>query len=94
MHDEELPMTEPSTDDPAQRTARHLTVAIRAIDEAFGDGHAAANPALVAAFLQSASIEAAILSGESVAAMLDAQAQRSVTQVCAAMESLRPRLFG
>jgi len=85
---------EERSEEAAARTARHLNAAIAAIDEAFGAGHAAANPALVAAFLQSASIEAAILSGESVAAMLDAQAQRSVGQVCAAMESLRPRLFG
>ena len=82
------------SEEAAGRTAQHLKAAVDAIDEAFGAGHAAANPALVAAFLQSASIEAAILSGESVAAMLDAQAQRSVTQVCGAMESLRPRLFG
>jgi len=82
------------TPDAAARTADHLKVAIREIDAAFGAGHAAANPALVAAFLQSSSIEAAILSGESVAAMLDQRAERSVGQVCAAMESLRPRIFG
>ncbi len=82
------------TSDAADRTAQHLKAAIRTIDAAFGEGHAAANPSLVAAFLQSASLETAILSGESVAAMLDARAERSVGQVCAAMESLRPRLFG
>ena len=87
-------MTDTPPDAPADRTAGHLTAAIDAIDGAFGAGHAAANPALVAAFLQSASIESAILSGESVAAMLDARAERSVAQVCGAMESLRPRLFG
>jgi len=81
-------------DNAAGNTARHLQAAIREIDAAFGAGHAASNPALVAAFLQSASIETAILSGESVAAMLDKRAERSVGQVCAAMESLRPRLFG
>ena len=82
------------TDAAAERTAQHLKAAIASIDGAFGTGHAAANPALVAAFLQSASIEAAILSGESVAAMLDARAERSVGQVCTSMENLRPRLFG
>ena len=81
-------------DQAAARTARHLEAAVEAIDGAFGAGHAAANPALVAAFLQSASIEAAILSGEAVAGKLDARAERSVREVCAAMESLRPRLFG
>ncbi len=78
----------------AERTANHLKAAIDAIDSAFEPGHAAANPALVAAFLQSASLESAILSGEAVAGMLDTRAERSVEQVCAAMESLRPRLFG
>ena len=78
----------------AARTARHLGAAKEAIDAAFGAGYAAANPALVAAYLQSASIEAAILSGERVAGLIDRRAERSVGQVCAAMESLRPRLFG
>ncbi len=78
----------------AERTGAHLTAAIRAIDAAFGEGHAAANPALVAAFLQSASLESVILSGESVATLLDGRAERSVNQVCSSMESLRPRIFG
>jgi len=82
------------SEEAAARTAAHLGAAIRAIDGAFGEGHAAANPALVAAFVQSASLETAVLSGESVAAMLDARAERAVGQVCASMESLRPRLFG
>ncbi len=78
----------------AGRTAQHLTAAVEAIDGAFGAGHAAANPSLVAAFLQSASLEAVILSGEAVAGMLDKRAERSVAQVCTSMENLRPRLFG
>ena len=87
-------MGEDATGAAAARTARHLAAAIREIDGAFGEGHAAANPALVAAFVQSASLESAILSGETVAGMLDARAERSVRAVCASMESLRPRLFG
>lgn len=82
------------SEEAAARTAAHLGAAIREIDGAFGTGHAAANPALVAAFIQSASLETAVLSGESVAAMLDARAERSVAQVCTSMENLRPRLFG
>lgn len=82
------------SEEAARRTAQHLTAAVASIDEAFGAGHAAANPALVAAFLQSASLEAVILSGEAVAAMLDKRAERSVGQVCTSMENLRPRLFG
>lgn len=78
----------------AARTARHLAAAIEAIDGAFGVGHAAANPALVAAFLQSASIETAILSGEATVQFLDTRIDRSTERVCKAMENLRPRIFG
>lgn len=82
------------SDAAAERTTAHLKAAIHEIDGAFGDGYAAANPALVAAFLQSASLESIVLSGESVATLLDNRAERSVAQLCSAMESLRPRLFG
>jgi hypothetical protein len=82
------------TNPAAARTASHLAAAIESIDGAFGDGHAAANPALVAAFLQSASIETAILSGEATVQFLDTRIDRSTERVCKAMENLRPRIFG
>lgn len=79
---------------PSQRTAQHLRDAIAAIDGAFGEGHAAANPSLVAAFVQSASLETAILSGEATVQFLDERIDRSTERVCKAMENLRPRIFG
>ena len=82
------------SDAATERTTAHLKAAIREIDGAFGAGYAAANPTLVSAFVQSASLESIVLSGESVAMLLDTRADRSVNQLCAAMESLRPRLFG
>ncbi len=82
------------TDAAAARTAQHLTAAVEAIDGAFGAGHAAANPSLVAAFLQSASIETAILSGDATVQFLDARIERSTERMCKAMENLRPRIFG
>ena len=78
----------------SQRTARHLTDAIAAIDGAFGEGYAAENPTLVAAFLQSASLETAILSGEATVSFLDTRVEKSTERVCKAMENLRPRIFG
>ncbi len=78
----------------AGKTAQHLRHAVESIDAAFGAGHAAANPALVAAFLQSASIETAILSGEASVEVLEARIERATERVCKAMENLRPRIFG
>jgi len=77
-----------------ERSAAHLGAAAAAIDAQFGEGYAAQNPTLVAAFLLSATAETAILSGEATVRKLDERIERSTERVCGAMESLRPRLFG
>lgn len=93
-----------ATDRAAERTARHLAAAVEAIDAKLGEGYAAANPALVAAFLQSASIETAVLSGEATVQIVDAtvrqsidtvdrSVQRAVDRMAASIEYLKPRLF-
>jgi len=82
----------------ADRTSHHLKRAVEAIDAQFGDGYAAENPTLVASFLQSASIESAILSAdaalESTLGTVLPHADKSVDRVCASLEYLKPRLFG
>lgn len=63
--------------------ARYLEEARRAIDRVFGEGHAAANPELVAAFVQACAIEAAINAGRI--------ASRETNETILRM---KPRLFG
>lgn len=81
-------------DTPAERSAAHLKSAAEAIDRQFGEGYAAANPNLVAAFMLSATAETAILSGEATVEKLDQRIERSSERMCNAIENLRPRLFG
>lgn len=47
----------------APQIARHLSNVVTAIDAQFGDGYAANHPQLVAAMVQSATIEAAVATG-------------------------------
>ena len=88
----------------ADRTARHLAAAVAAIDARLGEGYAKDNPELVAAFLQSASIQSAVLSGEATVQIVDAtvresietvdrSVQRAVDRMAASVEYLKPRLF-
>ncbi len=63
--------------------SRYLEEARRSIDAVFGDGHAAANPSLVAAFLQACAIEAAVNAGRI--------ASRETNETILRM---KPRLFG
>lgn len=62
---------------------RYLEEARRGIDAVFGEGHAAANPALVAAFVQACAIEAAVNAGRI--------ASRETNETILRM---KPRLFG
>jgi hypothetical protein len=63
--------------------ARYLTEAKAQIDAAFGAGHAAAHPELVAAFVQACAIEAAVNAGRI--------ASRETNET---LLKLKPRLFG
>ena len=87
-------MSEDAATEAAERTAAHLRAGIAAIEEAMGEGYARAHPELLAAFLQSASIEAAILEGREIAATADKTVNRAVERVTASIEYLKPRLFG
>ncbi len=91
-------MAETHEDSAADRTAHFLKRAVAAIDAEFGEGYAAANPALVGSFLQSASIESAILSAdaalETTLGTVLPHADKSIERVCASLEYLKPRLFG
>ncbi len=82
----------------ADRTAHYLKRAVETLDGQFGEGYAAANPVLVASFLQSASIESAVLSAdaalESTLRTVLPHADKSIERVCASLEYLKPRLFG
>ncbi len=61
----------------------YLEAAKAAIDDAFGAGHAAAHPELVAAFVQACAIEAAVNAGRI--------ASRETNET---LLKLKPRLFG
>jgi len=91
-------MAEEHEDKAAERTAHYLKRAVEALDAQFGEGYAAANPALVGSFLQSASIESAVLSAdtalESTLGTVLPHADKSIDKVCASLEYLKPRLFG
>ena len=91
-------MSESHEDKAADRTAHFLKRAIQALDAEFGEGYAAANPALVGSFLQSASIESAVLSAdtalESTLGTVLPHADKSIERICASLEYLKPRLFG
>jgi len=63
--------------------AHYVEAARDAIDGAFGKGHAAANPELVAAFVQACAIEAAVNAGRI--------ASRETNET---LLKLKPRLFG
>ena len=61
----------------------YLQAARDSIDDTFGSGHAAANPELVAAFVQACAIEAAVNAGRI--------ASRETNET---LLKLKPRLFG
>jgi len=67
----------------AANAASHMRAAVAEIDAVFGEGYAARNPALVAAFLQTAAIEHAVQAGRA--------ASRETNET---LLKLKPRLFG
>ncbi|PKP66910.1 MAG: hypothetical protein CVT86_02710, partial [Alphaproteobacteria bacterium HGW-Alphaproteobacteria-8] len=65
-----------------------------AIDDAFGAGHAAANPALVAAFLQCCAIEGAAHTARRLHRETLEFAGRISRETNETILKLKPRLFG
>ncbi len=63
--------------------AGYLAAARDAIDATFGEGHAAANPELVAAFVQACAIETAV-----------ATARVASRETNETLLKLKPRIFG
>ncbi|WP_316014479.1 hypothetical protein [Roseobacter sp. HKCCA0434] len=76
-------MSGDAVDEASARAARQLIEAKAAVDAAFGEGHAAAHPELVAAMVQAAAIHAAILNG-----------RQATTEIAGTLLQLKPRLFG
>lgn len=84
-------MSDPCT---ASTAARSLAEAIRAIDGAFGEGYARANPDLVAALVQSATIEAAVATGYGAHQEALIAAREISAEMAATILKLKPRIFG
>ena len=82
----------PSQDLPA--TARHLRAAIAAIEAEFGPGYAAEHPDLIAALVQSATIEAAVALGHNAHQETLGMAQSLTSQICETLLRLKPKFFG
>ncbi|MAU51237.1 MAG: hypothetical protein CMN17_02435 [Roseovarius sp.] len=74
--------------------ARHLAEAIAAIDAAFGPGYARRHPELVAAMVQSATIEAAVATGYGAHQEALAAAREIGAEMAATILKLKPRIFG
>jgi hypothetical protein len=79
---------------PADAVAGYLLAARRAIDAAFGEGHAARHPELVAAFLQAAAIESAVAAGRVATAEALHTIGRLSRETNETLLKLKPRLFG
>ncbi|PVA09214.1 hypothetical protein DC366_15025 [Pelagivirga sediminicola] len=74
--------------------ARHLRAAIAAIEAEFGPDYAAQNPHLVAALVQSATIEAAVATGYGAHQEALGLAQGLTSQICETLLRLKPKFFG
>ena len=74
--------------------ARHLRAAIAAIDAEFGPGYAAQHPDLIAALVQSATIEAAVATGHGAHQEALGMAQSLTSQICETLLRLKPKFFG
>jgi len=83
MNQHSRPAIDATKSQAPEAVAAYLEAARAAIDDAFGAGHAAANPELVAAFLQACAIEAAVNAGRI--------ASRETNET---LLKLKPRLFG
>ena len=83
--------------DPPQapsQTIATLAQARDAIDASFGQGYAAANPQVVAAFLQAAAIENAVLSGQAATREVLATIKSVSRETNETLLKLKPRIFG
>ena len=74
--------------------AVYLADAARAIDAQFGDGYARDNPALVAAMVQSATIDAAVSTGRVAHDDALCLASQIAAQMSETILKLKPRFFG
>ncbi len=74
--------------------ARHLRAAIAAIESEFGVEYAAKHPELVAALVQSATIEAAVRAGHDAHQEALALAKSLTSQICETLLRLKPKFFG
>ncbi|MFX0544252.1 hypothetical protein ACEWPL_001755 [Roseovarius sp. S1116L3] len=73
---------------------RHLGDAVAAIDAQFGKGYAARHPELVAALVQSSTIEAAVRKGYGAHQEALGLAQTLTSQICETLLRLKPKFFG
>lgn len=86
------PSSESGPDTP--QTAQRLASAVEAIDTQFGPGFAREHPQLVASLVQSATIDAAVVTGMTAHAQALAAARDIAQQGCETILKLKPRLFG
>ncbi|MEM8789763.1 MAG: hypothetical protein AAGE76_16020 [Pseudomonadota bacterium] len=85
---------DPDSNTPEARAARYLRAAKHAVDTAFGPGHAAAHPELVAAVVQASAIEHAISAGEMATEEALATIRRLSRETNETLLKLKPRIFG
>jgi hypothetical protein len=79
---------------PGAAVAAYLLEAREAIDGAFGEGHAARHPELVAAFLQAAAIESLVAAGRETSDQALHVATRIARETNETLLKLKPRIFG
>jgi hypothetical protein len=78
----------------AEASALWLRRAAEAVDAAFGEGHAARHPELVAALVQASAIESAVEAGRAAQAETLETIQRASRETNATLMKLKPRIFG
>lgn len=85
---------EPARRDAPEAAGHWLSAARRALDAEFGPGYAAANPTLVAAFLQACALDSAVQTGRASTDQALAEIARLSRETNATILKLKPRLFG
>ena len=83
-----------SPPEPESAAARHLAQAVRAIDAQFGAGYARDHPDLVAALVNSATMEAAVATGYSAHQEALDTARQISAEIGETILKLKPRIFG
>ncbi|MFN3614722.1 MAG: hypothetical protein ACK4WC_09215 [Rubrimonas sp.] len=86
--------TERERAEAADAAAHWLRAARAAVDAEFGEGYAAANPALLAALVQASAIESAVNSGRHASAEAMSLIARLSRETNETILKLKPRLFG